>query len=275
MKIPATIAAFCLFLTNCVVESTGTGTHSPSSSSSGSGGEGISTGDAFPPGAVAYFRKVACPVDWEFFPAAHGRAIIASSDGLPRGTFMGEPLAKGEDREHEHSITAAVAVPETEIAGIEGGGNDGMTPAGSYTLSTISGPAFSGVPYVRLLTCKKRELPPANAIRLPAKLHTYFDLDTCPSGWKPATVADGRLVVGRPSKAPADLPFGGKSITSPELPVHGHMFEATFDTSPHGVALASGCCGKFGKNGTLTVSGETDPAVADIPMIALLHCEKE
>ncbi len=274
MKPQAMTAAFCLLLANCFVD-TGTGTYSPPPSSSGSGGDGTAAADSFPPGAVAYFRKVACPADWEFFPAAHGRAIIASSEGLPRGTLIGEPLAKGEDREHEHSITAMADVAVTEIAGIEGGGNDGMTPAGTYSLTTISGPAISGVPYVRLLTCKKREMPSLNGLPLPTKLNTYFDLDTCPSGWKPATVAEGRLVVGRPSNAPADLPFGGKSITSPEPRTHSHTFEATFDTIPHGVALASGCCGKFGKNGTVTVGGETDPAAVDIPMIALLHCEKE
>ena len=275
MKNQAMTAAICLLLANCSVDSTGTGTYSPPPSSSGSGGEGMPTADAFPPGAIAYFRKVACPADWEFFPAAHGRAIIASSAGLPRGTLIGEPLAKGEDRQHEHSITAMVEVPVTNIAGIEGGGNDGMTPSGTYTLTTISGPALSTVPYMRLLTCKKRDVPLLNGFPLPAKLNAYFDLDTCPSGWKPAIAAEGRLVVGRPPKAPADLPFGGKSITSPEAPTHSHTFEAMFDTNPHGVALVSGCCGKFGKNGTLTVGGETDPAAVDIPMIALLHCEKD
>lgn len=275
MKTQAMTAAFCLLLIHCSVDSTGTGTYSPPPTGSSSGGDGTPKGDAFPPGAIAYFRKVACPVDWEFFPAAHGRAIIASSEGLPRGTLIGEPLAKGEDREHEHSITAMVDLPVAEIAGIEGGGNDGMTPAGMHSLATISGPALSNVPYMRLLTCKKREMPAVNSLPLPARVHSYFDLDMCPSGWKPAVVAEGRLVVGRPSNAPADLPFGGKSITTPELPTHSHTFETTFDTSPHGVALASGCCGKFGQNGTVAVSGETDPAAVDIPMIALLHCEKE
>jgi hypothetical protein len=103
----------------------------------------------------------------------------------------------------------------------------------------------------------------------------YFDLDTCPSGWTPATVTEGRFVVGLPTDAPADLPFGGKSITSSEPRTHSHAFESTFDTSSHGVALASGCCGKFGKNGTLIVAGETEATAVDIPMIALLHCEKE
>ncbi len=275
MKNQAMTAALCLLLANCFVDTTGTGTYSPPSTGSGSGGEGMPKGDVFPPGAIAYFRKIACPADWEFFPAAQGRTMIAASEGLPRGTLMGEPLAKGEDRQHEHALTAMVDVPVTEIAGIEGGGNDGMTPAGTYSLTTNSGPAFSGVPYMRLLTCKKRDVPLSNGSPLPSKLNAYFDLDTCPSGWKPVTVADGRLVVGRPPKAPADLPFGGKSITSSEPPAHSHTFEATFDTSPHGVALASGCCGKFGQNGTLTVAGETDPAAVDIPMIALLHCEKD
>lgn len=275
MKNQVLTAAFCLLLANCFADMEGTGTSSPSSTSSGSGGSETPVGDAFPPGAVSFFRKVACPADWEFFPAAHGRAIIAASEGLPRGTLLGEPLAKDENREHEHSMTAMVEVPVTEIAGIEGGGNDGMTPAGTYAVTTISSRASADVPYMRLLTCKKREPAPANALPLPAKLHLYFDLDTCPSGWKPAVVAQGRLVVGLPSKAPADLPFGGETITNPDPRTHSHTFESTMSTMPHGVALVSGCCGKFGQNGTFAVAGETTPAAVDMPMIALLHCEKE
>jgi len=274
MKNGALTIAMSLLLTNCFVDS-GTGTYSSSSSTTGSGGTEMPVGDAFPPGAISFFRKVACPPDWDFFPAAHGRAIIASSEGLPRGTLIGEPLAKGEDRQHEHSISTMVDVPVTEIAGIEGGGNDGKTPSGMYPFATISGPASASVPYMRLLTCKKRESAPPNALPLPAKLYVYFDLDTCPSGWKRAAVAEGRLVVGLPSNAPADLPFGGKSISTPEPRTHSHTFESTLATNPHGVALASGCCGKFGQNGTFAVAGESDPAAVDMPMIALLHCEKE
>lgn len=275
MKNHAFTASVCLLLAHCSVDTAGIGTYSVPPSSSGAGGDGMTTGDSFPAGAISYFRKVECPPDWEFFPAAHGRAIIASSDGLPRGTLIGEPLAKGEDRTHEHSMTAMVEVPVTEIAGIEGGGNDGMTSAGTYSFVTASGPASSGVPYMRLLTCKKRELPGAKTLSLPPKLHLFFDLDTCPSGWKPATATQGRLVVGKPANAPADLPFGGKSMTSSEPRTHSHTFESTFDTNSHGVALAGGCCGKFGQNGTVNVAGETNPVAVDIPMIALLQCEKE
>lgn len=267
--------ATSVLLAACFVDSTGIGTYTSPPTGSSSGGENPVVGDAFPPGAVSYFRKAACPDDWDFFPLAHGRAIIAANDGLPRGTLFGEPLEKGEDREHEHSMTTVIEVPETQIAAIEGGGNDGMTPAGMNTFSAISGRVASGVPYMRLLTCKKREAPDTNALPLPSKLHAYFDLDACPSGWKKVAMTEGRLVVGRPADAPADLPFGGKSITSPEMPVHTHSFESTFDTNGHGVALASGCCGKFGKKGSIVVAGESDSAVVDIPMIALLQCEKE
>lgn len=277
MKNPFLVGTICLLLTHCAVDSTGTGVFPSGSSSvsSSTGGANPPPGDAFPAGAVAHFRKVECPDDWEFFPAAHGRAIVAANDGLPVGTLVGEPLMKGEDREHVHSMSASVDVEVTEIAGIEGGGNDGMTPAGTYSLATMSAPALSAVPYIRFLTCKKRNDAAANALPLPAKLHTYFDLDTCPSGWKRAAVSEGRVVVGLPAKAPADLPFGGESITTSEPRTHTHTFESSITTNPHGVALISGCCGKFGKNGTFTVAGQTDPASVDFPMISLLHCEKE
>jgi len=269
------LTAFCILLTGCAIDSTGSGTITTSSTTSSSSGDGPPPGDAFPVGAVSYFRKVACPTDWEFYPAAHGRAIVAANEGLPRGTLIGEPLVKGEERQHEHGINVMIEVPQTEIAGIEGGGNDGMTPAGMYSLAAISAPASADVPYLRMLTCKKRNEPPANVSALPARLHTYFDLDVCPAGWKKATVAEGRLIVGLPAAAPADLPFGGDSLSSPDPRMHSHKVESSFDTTPHGVALASGCCGKFGKNSTITVAGDTDAAAVDVPMIALLHCEKE
>ena len=268
-------SALCLLLTACSLDSGGLGTTTNSSTSSSSNGETPPPGDAFPAGAVSFFRKVACPTDWEFYPAAHGRAFVAANEGLPRGTLIGEPLVKGEDRTHDHGINVMVEVPQTEIAGIEGGGNDGMTPAGSYAFAAMSAPASADVPYVRMLTCKKRNDPPANALRLPSRLQTYFDLDACPTGWKKAPTAEGRLVVGLPSGAPADLPFGGDILSSPDERTHSHKLESSFATLPHGVALASGCCGKFGKNTTITVAGETDVAAIDIPMIALLHCEKE
>jgi hypothetical protein len=275
MKNQFLAGAICLCLAHCAVDTTGVTTTGSMPSSSSTGGDEQPIGDAFPEGTVAYFRKVACPDGWEFYPDAHGRTIIAASEGLPRGTLIGEPLTKGEDRVHVHSLNTMVDVEQTEIAGIEGGGNDGMTPAGAYSFATISGPALSGVPYIRFLTCKKRETPAATALALPPKLHMYFDLDVCPSGWKPAIAADGRLVVGRPKDAPADLPFGGDPITTSEPRTHTHTFESTLTTNPHGVALISGCCGKFGKNGTFPVAGQTEPASVDFPMISLLHCEKE
>lgn len=274
MKTSAWMLALGFFAMGCSSDSTGAGTQTVPPNTSGSGGTAI-VGDAFPEGAVGHFRKIACPTDWEFFPAAHGRVIIAASEGLPRGTLLGEPLQKGEDREHTHNLSTMVEVPTTEIAGIEGGGNDGMTPAGTYAFTAISSSVAADIPYLRLLTCKKNAPPAANALPLPAKLHSYFDLDVCPSGWKPAVVAQGRLIVGRPADAPADLPFGGASITSTEMPTHSHTFESSFATNPHGVALASGCCGKFGQNGTVMVAGETEATSVDIPMISLLHCEKE
>lgn len=266
---------FCLLVAGCTLDSSGVGTISTSSTTSGSSSNGPPPGDAFPPGAIAYFRKIACPTDWEFYPAAHGRAIIAATEGLPVGTLIGDPLAKSEEREHQHGINVMVDVPQTEIAGIEGGGNDGMTPAGMYSLAAISGPAPAGIPYLRLLTCKKHNEPPPNALPLPARLHAFFDVDACPIGWKKAAVTEGRLIVGLPKDAPADLPFGGDPLSSPDKRTHGHTFDTSFDTNPHGVALASGCCGKFGKNTTITIAGETDAASVDIPMIALLQCEKE
>ncbi len=262
----------CLVATSCIIDSTGTGTYAPPPTSTGGD---VPVGDSFPMGAVSYFRKLSCPTDWALYAEAAGRVIISASEGLPRGTTIGEPLSSAEEREHEHSISATVDVPEAQIAGIEGGGNDGMTPEGNYALEVLSGPAAASVPYVQLMTCKKTAAPGLNALPLPAKLQTYFDLDACPSGWKPTETAAGRIVVGLPPQAPADMPFGGEPIIGPEPRAHSHFVESMLATSPHGVALVSGCCGKFGKNGTYPLVGQATPASVDVPMLSLLHCEKE
>ena len=262
----------CLVATNCTMDSSGIGTYTPPPTNTGGD---ATRADSFPMGAVSYFRKLSCPTDWAPYEEAAGRVIISASEGLPRGTLIGEPLSSAEEREHEHSIAATIDVPETQIAGIEGGGNGGMTPAGTYSLEALSGPASAGVPYVQLLACKKTASPGLNVLPLPAKMQTYFDLDECPSGWKPAETAAGRIVVGLPPEAPADMPFGGEPITGPEPRAHSHSVESMLATSSHGVALLSGCCGKFGKNGTYPLAGQAAAASVDIPMISLLHCEKE
>ena len=232
-------------------------------------------GDAFPAGAISFFYRLACPFDWSVYPDAAGRVIIAANEGLPRGTLIGKPLSSGEDRVHEHGFSSSVTVTGLQFFAPEGGSNVGMTQPMPYPFTWTSEPTPAGVPYRQLLVCKKIAKPKVDVLPLPSKLHTYFELDACPSGWKPATGTVGRIVVGLPLGAPADMSMGGEPITTPAARTHTHAFSSTLTTSPWGVLTTLGIGAPFGQNGSYPFSGESDPAAIDIPMISLLHCEKQ
>lgn len=233
-------------------------------------------GDALPEGAVSFFKKLACPEGWKPYETAAGRTIVAAGGEFPSGETVGEPLASQEERTHSHAISATVEIPEVSYVGAPGGGNSGVGQSGAFSFATTSEVASAEIPYVQLLVCRKNEAPVPRATPLPPRLLMFFDLPQCPEGWKPAEGTTGRLLVGLPQYAPADRPFGGEPFTSPAFRSHGHAFSSTLETSSHGIALAGGCCGDgYAKNGTYELAAETEPSEVDMPMLALLQCEKE
>jgi len=271
----------CIMATSCIADN---GPSSGSAGGGGSGGNGAGgtgaggngpAGDAFPAGAVSFFNRLACPFEWSAYDDAAGRLIIAATAGLPSGTVIGKPLASGEDRPHTHNLSASVVVAAHQLTAPEIGANGVVTIPGPYGFSGAAMPTPAGVPYRQLLVCKKEAQPKADALPLPAKLHSYFNLDACPSGWNPATATEGRILVALPPQAPADMPFGGDPITSPDVRTHTHLFSATLVTSPHGVSAPDNIGPFYGKNGSYPISGESDPAAIDVPIISLLHCEKQ
>lgn len=274
MKIHWAAIVGCIVATSCGADSN---TQSGSGSGNGSGGNGPPTGvpegDAFPAGAVSFFYRLACPTDWSAYEDAAGRVIVAANDGLPRGTLVGKPLSSGEDRVHTHTLSAEVAIDSTLITAPEVG-NPVLTQPTAHTFTGTTDPVPAGVPYRQLLACKKTHEPSNEALPLPAKLHMYFDLDACPSGWKSATATKGRIVVGLPPQAPADMPMGGDPLTTPAPRTHTHVFSSSFVAPSHGVSALSGAGASYGKIGTYPIEGKSDPAAIDIPMISLLHCEK-
>ncbi|MDC3955503.1 hypothetical protein [Polyangium jinanense] len=233
-------------------------------------------GDTLPEGAVSFFKKLACPEGWKPYEPATGRTIVAASEEFPSGATVGEPLASQEERTHSHAIAATVEIPAVSYVGAPGGGNAGVGQAGAVSFATTSELASDDIPYVQLLVCRKNEPSVKRATPLPSRLLMFFDLPECPAGWKPAEGTTGRLLVGLPQDAPADRPFGGDPFTSPALRSHGHAVSSTLETPSHGIALAGGCCGDgYAKNGTYEFAVETEPSEVDMPMLALLQCEKE
>ena len=256
----------CIMATSCNVD--------PGTQSGSSGGN-LPDGDAFPAGAVSSFNRLGCPPDWSAFDEAAGRVIVAANAGLPRGTLIGDRLSSGEDRQHEHELSGSVSVTTVKSKGSEPGPNGTFVSGGNYPFVGTSKPTPAGIPYRQLMVCKKMVEPKADVLTLTAKLHSYFDLDACPSGWKSAVATEGRIVVGLPMAAAADMPMGGEPITSSAPRMHTHEFSSTLVTTPLGYPVSLLDLASVGVMGSYPFTSESDPAAIDIPMIALLHCEKQ
>jgi len=261
---------FLAALSACVMDGSGTAPDSIEV-----GGE-PADGDSLPEGAISYFKQLACPKGWEPFEDAHGRSLVPAAEGFPRGTTIGEPLDSAEERSHDHAVSIDIEVPEISYAGAPGGGNGGVGQSGTVTFATTAASAPDGVPYVQMLVCKKAAAPVKASAPLPSKMLLFFDADACPDGWKPAKTTPGRLLVGLPQYAPADRPYGGEPFSSAEPRAHTHSVAATLSTTSHGIGLlANGAASGYAKNGEYMIAGDAAAAVMDMPVLALLQCEKE
>jgi hypothetical protein len=247
-----------------------------SGGSAGHGGSGgsVPSGDAVPPGAVSFFRPGTCPEGWTPFDAAAGRFLVPTVGNAAGGTPYGIPLASGEDRTHTHDVTGAMTLPPVSFAGIAGEANHGVAVAGPATLATTSDPVSSGLPYVQLLVCKKTTAPAAGTRSLPPKMRLFFDAPACPKDWTQPGATQGRFLVGLPVGAKADITFGGPSHSGLDPRAHAHSNGGELVTTPHGIALASGCCADgYAANGTYPFSADTGEGDVGMPYLELLQCE--
>ena len=254
-----------------------TGSVGDTAGSEGSGTVDPPRGDAVPVGAVSFFQTTVCPEGWKQHADAAGRMLLPGIGDVAPGTKYGEPpLASGEDRSHAHEVSAEIELVPVSYAGIAGGGNAGVGEAGKVAFAATSEPASTGLPYVQMLVCKKADEAVPAARPLPSGMLMFFDANGCPEGWKQATATQGRLLVGLPAGAPADVSFGGEPLSIGEPRKHAHSSEISVTTSPHGIALASGCCGDgYAKDGTYTSLVDTSESEAALPMLQLLQCQKE
>ncbi len=103
----------------------------------------------------------------------------------------------------------------------------------------------------------------------------FFSAETglCPSGWKVADYAMGRLVVGAASEAAV-----GKSVGLPlgdqEDRTHVHSYNTNVDLPYKSVAAADGANNQGAAAQTLMLSGQSEPATSGLPFVQLVVCEK-
>lgn len=110
--------------------------------------------DGMPSDAIAFFAGGACPPGWTLASGAQGRLIVGVVAGGAEGVQVGIPLADREDRPHTHDFTGSVSLGGKGLLAFDGGNNDGAA-AKSYTVSGITEPATSGLPFVQMQVCVK------------------------------------------------------------------------------------------------------------------------
>jgi hypothetical protein len=278
----AATALFACAQGSLVTSTTGGGGHperdagSDAASDAGGGGGSAPVGDAIPTGAVSYFDGSACPSGWGPHDPGAGRVAVPTLGSALGGAVSGTPLQSGEDRTHTHTLDASFDLPSFSYAGIAGEANHGVAGAGKVALSGSVDPASTGLPYVQLLACKKLAPPVPGASPLPSGLLMFFETTGCPDGWQQPPSTQGRLLVGLPAGAPADLPFGGAPLVDASAPQHTHVTDPLLVTSPHGIALASGCCaGGYAVDGTYQSTQDSGASDPGLPLLTLLQCQKQ
>lgn len=233
------------------------------------------TGDALPAGAISFFKVAACPEGWTPLAEGKGRFPIPTIGQDPPLKTAGEPLKDGEDRLHGHALSAELELAAVSYAGVAGEANHGVAAQQTVPIAATADKASSGLPYVQLLACKKLGEPRPGTAPLPKGLLIYWNGTTCPEGFSQPIATQGRMVVGLPKDAPPGLSFGGTSLKSAETRKHMHGVAGSVTTTPHGIALASGCCAdNYAKDGQYDYAGSSDEVGAGLPTIQILQCQK-
>ncbi len=233
-------------------------------------------GDSLPMGAVMYFTASACPAGWVSYDAAVGRVAVPTTGAAAGGEMRGLPLRSGEERAHTHRVASGFDLGGVSYVGIVGGGNGGVGAAGRVTFATDTAPVSAGLPYVQLLVCRKTAAAVTRTLALPAGMRMFFAGDRCPSGFSQAPGTQGRLPVGLPEGGTNGATFGGTPLGMVDAPTHTHSANVAVTTTPHGIALASGCCGSgYARDGMYTATATTGAAEAEVPTLTLLQCMKD
>ena len=108
---------------------------------------------------------------------------------------------------------------------------------------------------------------------LPMGAISYFNRQTCPSGWLPFDVAAGRTVV--PAQGTEVGLATGMPLTDAEERTHSHPVTATLQLPTVDYAGIAGEANHgLGRGGSQTLNVTFDKASAGIPYVQLLICQK-
>jgi hypothetical protein len=256
------------------------GSDASDGAATGDSGRDASLPDAPPMGdsllrdTVMFFNAMRCPTGWEPYNELTGRVVVATQMGAMGGEVQGVPLRDAEDRTHTHTINETFLVDAVSYVGIVGGGNSGVASADDPTLMVRSEPASAGLPFVQLLACRKSAEAIARVVPVPSGMMIYVAGASCPSGYSQPAMTAGRAAVATPTGGD-NLAAVGASSDQLASRAHRHGVSAILRTTPHGIALASGCCGMgFGRNGEVTADAPSSEDDAALPSITLLQCQK-
>ncbi len=118
--------------------------------------------------------------------------------------------------------------------------------------------------------------PSLVAAEVPTGLVAFFDATACPSGWKIASYASGRLIV-----AVSDGDAVGKTVVEEPLGnienrTHQHAYSGEIKIGSRSITAVNGCCNdRVTGSGDHGYSGFTEPAASGLPFVQFPICEKE
>jgi|LNFM01.1.fsa_nt_gb hypothetical protein len=93
-------------------------------------------------------------------------------------------------------------------------------------------------------------------------------------GWAPATVAQGRFVVGVTESAGVGRTVGN-ALTDRENRTHTHTFNATVNLPARAIAASNGGNNQGARSGAYNIMGATAAAASGLGYVQLRACVKQ
>jgi hypothetical protein len=244
--------------------------------------------DTSPTGMVAFFPQSECPVGWEPATYAQGRLLLGVTDltTYTLGKQVGAALANLTAPSHEHAFAVTLTLSEKEEGwGVCGGGNEEGAAKGTYT---VNGPALHNdpdLPLFQILACEKKgsgqSPPPTDGYGTAAV--AFFNLESCPTNWTPATDSIGNAINGNfvlPFETAPDGTVGtvvGTPYSNGEERKHEHSLSSSIslNSTQYESAIVPAKCDDLTSDGTHDFSGKTKAAFNNVPYTQLLLCERD
>lgn len=109
---------------------------------------------------------------------------------------------------------------------------------------------------------------------LPAGAVSFFHRKTCPVGWEPFALAQGRTVVPSIGRDPVGN-TQGEPLSDREERAHQHMLSGNVSTEAVSyIGIAGEANHGVARSGTYALSLRSEPATAGLPYLQLLICRK-